>query len=203
MSDPLTTWQCLREGNERLFVPTRGDRGKPLVHRPVAAVFRCADAALGSELVFGQSRDRLLEVSTWGHVIDAGVLATMEYAVQTLEVPLIVVLGHGDCPAMRAAMQAWDDAVIPEGATRTAVQQALSSIVRRGAGADSLAGVTAAHLVETGVALTERSPRISRRIDDGKCGIVCATVDPETGRLRTHATIGPVGQMPDTLLECV
>ncbi len=203
MSNPLNTWQHLRAGNEMFFVPVRGGQAKPALRTPVAAVFRCADAAVGSEMILGQSWGSLVDVSTWGHVIDDGVLATMECAVETLEVPLIVVLGHSDCRAMRAAMRAWDDAVIPEGATRIAVQQALSSIVRRGASADSIDAVTAAHIVETGVALMERSPIISQRIDAGKCGIVCATTDPVTGQLRTYATIGPVGEVPDTLLECV
>ena len=70
---------------------------------------------------------------------------------------------------MRAAMRAWDDAVIP--------------------------GVPPGSL--------SRSPIIAQRIDAGKCGIVCATTDPVNGRLRTYATIGPVGEVPDTLLECV
>ncbi len=208
MSNPMNTWHRLRAGNEKFFVPVRGGQREPALQAPIAAVFRCADAAVGSEMILGQSwGGSLVDVSTWGgHVIDDGVLATMECAVDTLEVPLIVVLGHADCRAMRAAMRAWDDAVIPEGATRIAVQQALSSIVRRGgASADSVdGGVTAAHIVETGVALMERSPIISQRIDaGGKCGIICVTTDPVSGQLRTHAAIGPVGEVPDTLLECV
>ncbi|BBY60421.1 carbonic anhydrase [Mycolicibacterium sarraceniae] len=203
MSDPLIAWQRLRAGNELFFAPVRGRRGEPVVDQPIAAVFRCADAPIGSEMVLGQSWGSLLDVSTWGHVIDAGVLATMEYAVETLEVPLIVVLGHNECAAMRAALRAWDEAVIPEGATRTAVQQALSSIVRRGAGADSVDTVTAAHIVEVGVALLERSPVIARRVDAGRCGIICTATDCNSGLLRTHATIGPVGEAPDDLLECV
>ena len=201
--DPLIAWQRLRAGNERFFLPVRGHREELLDDRPAAAVFRCADTGLASEMVFGQSRGSLIDVSTWGHVLDKGVMGSLEYAVDALEVPLIVVLGHQDCHAMRTAMRAWTDAVIPEGAARTVVEQTLGSIVRRGAAADSVQTVTAAHVAETGLALLERSPVISRRVDAGNCAIVCATTDSADGRITVHATVGAVGEVDGALLECV
>ncbi len=203
MSDPLTAWQRLRAGNERFFVPVKGHRGGLSEEKPTAVVFRCSDAGLASEVVFGQSWGSLIDVSTWGHVVDSGAMGAIEYAVDTLEVPLIVVLGHHECPAMRAAMRAWNDVDMPDGATRTVVENAFGSIVRRGAQADSLESVSSAHIVETGLGLLERSPLIARRVDAGKCGIVCATTGPEEGRIRVYATVGAVGEVSDSLLECV
>lgn len=203
MSDPLITWQRLRAGNERVVVPVRGHRGGLADERPVAAVFRCADAGVASELVLGQSWGSLIEVSTWGHMVDSAVIASLEYAVHTLEVPLIVVLGHHDCGAMRTAMRAWNEADMPTGAARMMVEQAIGSIVRRAASADSVESVACAHIVETGLGLLERSPVIARRVDAGKCGIVCATTNPGDGRLRAYATVGAVGEVSDTLMECV
>lgn len=202
-SDPLIAWQRLRAGNESFFLPVSGHRETPLDERPTAAVFRCADTGLASEMVFGQNWGSLIDVSTWGHVIDNGVLGSLEYAVDTLEVPLIVVLGHHDCHAMRTAMRAWTDAVIPDGAARTMVEHAIGSIVRRGAAADSVQTVTAAHVAETGLALLERSPVIARRLDAGSCAIVCATTDSVDGRVTVQATIGAVGEVDGALLECV
>ena len=201
--DPLIAWQRLRTGNERLFMPVRGHRGGLAGDRPVAAVFRCADAGLSSEMVFGQNWGSLIDVSTWGHVIDSGVMATLEYAVTTLEVPLIVVLGHQECQAMRTAMRAWTDAVLPDGATRCMVEHAIGSIVRRGVDAGSIEEVTSAHVVDTGLALLERSPAIARRVDGGQCAIVCATTTSTDGRIQTHATVGAVGEVDGTLMECV
>lgn len=201
--DPLIAWQQLRTGNESVFMPARGHRGGLTGDRPVAAVFRCSDSGLAGETVFGQSWGSLIDVSTWGHVIDNGVLATLEYAVQTLEVPLIVVLGHQDCHAMRVAMRAWTDVVFPDGAARTAVEHAIGSIVRRGTGVDSVEALTSAHIVETGLALLERSPVIARRVDAQQCGIVCATTNSTDGRITPHATVGAVGEVDGSLLECV
>ena len=201
-SDPLVVWQRLRAGNERPSAPIRPHQAGLIDERPVAAVFRCADTCVANETVFGQVPGALMDVSTWGHVVDNGVLATLEYAVETLEVPLIVGLGHQDCPAMRTAMRAWTDAVIPDGAVRTVVEHAIGSIVRRGTGADSLEALTSAHIAETGLGLLERSPVITRKIDAGQLAIVCATAD-SGGRIAVHATVGAVGEVDGALLECV
>ena len=201
MTDPLTTWKRLRSGNEHIVLPVGAEDGAR-VDKPLAVVFRCADAALPSELVFGQRWGSLIDVSTWGHVIDAGVTATLEYAVETLEVPLIVVLGHEGCRAMQEAMRAWTEAALPSGSTRIAVEHAIGSMMRRGMGKDSLQAVTAAHVSETGLALLERSPVIARHVDAGRCGIVCATTDAH-GRVRPYATVGAVGEDAQSLLECV
>ncbi len=203
MSDPLIAWHRLRAGNDRTTSPTRLVPRSSLRSdgRPTAAVFRCADSGLASEAVFGV--DSLVETSTWGHAVDAGVMSTLEYAVEILEVPLIVVLGHHDCPAMRSALRAWNDAALPEGSTRITIEQVFGSIVRRGARADSVEDLAAAHLVDTGLSLLQRSPAIGRRIDTRRCGIVCATTNPADGRIRTLATVGAVGEPTEALLECV
>lgn len=201
--DPLTAWQRLCAANKRFAMPADARRRDLIEERPTAVVFRCSDAGPAGEPAFGQSCGSLIDVSTWGHVIDSGVLATLEYAVGGREVPLIVVLGHHDCHAMRAAMRAWNEADMPTDATRATIEQAITSMVRRGTQADSLESVSSAHLVETGLALLERSPVIARRVDSGECAIVCAAAEYGTGRLRVYATVGSVGEVDDSLLECI
>ena len=196
---PLIAWQRLRSGNQGLVAPA----GEMVDDRPVAAVFRCADTPVASDSVFGQSGDSLIEISTWGHAVDNGVIASLEHAVQTCGAPLIVVLGHPECPAMRTAMQAWTEAVLPDGATRTVVEHAIGSIVRRGAVADSVEAVTSAHVAETGLSILERSPVIARLVNAGQCAIVCATTNPIDGRIVVPATVGAVGEVDGALLECV
>jgi carbonic anhydrase len=195
MSNPQTAWHRLRAGN-------RNSYGQP-PDRPVAAVFRCSDARLPNEKVFGADCGPLIDVSIWGHAVDTSVLASLEYAVDTLEVPLVVVLGHDDCAVMHAALQAWDRAELPDGAMSAAVEHALSSVVRRGAPADSVTSVGTAHIVDTGLTLVQRSPVISRRVDDEKCGILCATYHDADRQLQVHATIGALQESPDRLVECV
>ena len=200
--NPLIAWQRLRAGNEDLD-NSPGRREGLADTRPVAAVFNCSDAGLSPSRMFGPGSGALIEVSNWGHVIDTGVIATLEYAVETLEVPLIVVIGHPDCDAIRIAMRSWNDATVPGGATRAVVEHVIWSIVRRGTGTDSIDAVTTAHAVETGLALLERSPIIARRVNAQKCGIVCATAGVADSRLTVHATVGAVGAADGSLLERV
>lgn len=203
MHDASTTWRRLCIGNQRSYRPPPIPADRPAPDGPVAAVFRCADSDVDSATLFGHSSESLLDVSTWGHTLDSSVLATLEYAVQTRAVPLIVVLGHSDCQAMLAAKRAWEHADLPHDATRRTIERTLWSIVRRGATADSVESVTEAHVVETGLALIEQSPVIARSVDEKRCAIVCATTDPVHGRIRSHATIGAVEHTGETLTECV
>lgn len=198
MSDPMSTWQRLRSGNEQGVLRVV----RPAVTDPVAAVFRCSDPSPAGESLFGQRPGSLIDVSTWGHALGPGVIGTLEYAVGHLGVPLVIVLGHQHCAAMDAAMRAWTEGTLPDGAARTAVEQAISSIVRRGTHADSVESLTATHVVETGLGLLERSPIIASRVNAGDCGIVCLTADVD-GRIQTHATLGLLGETSESLLECV
>jgi len=75
------------------------------VQRPFAAILGCSDSRVPPEIVFDQGLGDLFIVRTAGHVVDHMVLASLEYAVEHLKVPLIVVLGHTRCGAVAAAVE--------------------------------------------------------------------------------------------------
>lgn len=207
MLNPSSAWRRLQAGNRYFYATVRSTtRVADNADVPVAAVFRCADADTPSEAVLGQSRGSLIDVSTWGHVIDTGALATMEYAVDTLKTPLIVVLGHAHCAAMQTALTAWNNVTFPKGAARTVVEQAISSLTRLGGGIDDADELSAAHVVNTGASLLHRSPIIAAAVDSGQSAIVCVMSSNDSGDgglLRTCATFGDVQVTGSTLLECV
>lgn len=196
MSNPQEIWNRLRAGADGLHAPNDTD-----TDRPVAAVLRCADATMNGAGIFGRPAGSLVDLSSWGLAVDTSVLAGVDFAIETAEVPLIVVLGHDDCAAIRAAVKAWNHAELPDGAMRAAVEGVLMSLVGRGASVESHAHVAAAHAVETGLSLLKRSPALTHRVDDGTCGIVCATYDGAV--LRVHATMGDVRDASAALVECV
>lgn len=204
MSDPSITWQRLQAGNQRFYATLRSkQKAGAKDHSPIAVVFRCADADTASEVVLGQSWGSLIDISTWGHVIDTGVLATVEYAVGTLKTPLIVVLGHEHCAAMETALRAWENVSFPEGAARAVVEQAVSSLARQDADISSADKLSAAHVVHTGVSLLHKSAVIAKAVDSGESAIVCLVSNAEDGRLRVCATFGQVDDCDSALLECV
>jgi carbonic anhydrase len=70
---------------------------------PFAAVLSCADSRVPPEIVFHSGLGDLFVVRSAGHVTDRSVLASLEYAAEHLRVPLVVVMGHESCGAVRAA----------------------------------------------------------------------------------------------------
>lgn len=72
---------------------------------PFAAVLSCADSRVPPEVVFHTRLGDLFVVRAAGHVTDRSILASLEYAVEQLQVPLIVVMGHEACGAVKAAVE--------------------------------------------------------------------------------------------------
>ena len=72
---------------------------------PFAAILGCADSRVSPELIFDQGQGDLFVVRVAGNILGTGGLASLEYAVQNLAVPLILVLGHEQCGAVRAATE--------------------------------------------------------------------------------------------------
>jgi len=73
--------------------------------RPFAAILGCSDARIPPEIIFDQGLGDLYVIRVAGNVVDALVLGGLEYAVEDLGVPLIVVLGHDRCGAIATAVQ--------------------------------------------------------------------------------------------------
>ncbi|WP_293055944.1 carbonic anhydrase [Mycobacterium sp.] len=169
----------------------------------MAVVFRCADAGMPSAELFDQQRRSLMVVSTWGHVVDIGVLATLEYAVATLKTPLIVILGHSDCAAMQTALESWNTVTFPDGTVRAVVEHAIASLARQDASISNADELAAANVAHTGVSLLHKSPVIAKAVDSGESAIVCLVSDGDDGRLRVCATFGAVSPDEAALLECV
>ena len=82
---------------------------------PDAALFGCSDSRLAAEIIFDKGIGDLFVVRNAGQVISDSVTGSLEYAVGVLGVPLIVVLGHDECGAVRAAIdsQGPDAPVLP------------------------------------------------------------------------------------------
>src|SRR6266478_8187474 len=102
----------LKEGNLR-FATSEESKGKPTAARrketaeaqhPFAIIVACADSRTAPELIFDQNLGELFVVRTAGNLIDDHALGTIEYGVADLGARLVVVLGHGRCGAVKAAL---------------------------------------------------------------------------------------------------
>ena len=71
---------------------------------PLVTVLGCSDSRVSPSLVFDQTVGDLFEVRAAGNVADAVALGSIEYAVQDLRTPMLLVLGHDQCGAVVAAV---------------------------------------------------------------------------------------------------
>ena len=72
---------------------------------PFATVVSCADSRVPPEVIFHAGLGELFVVRAAGHVADHSVLASIEYGAEHLHTPLVVVMGHEMCGAVKAAVE--------------------------------------------------------------------------------------------------
>lgn len=110
---PDEALRALQEGNRR-FADDRSvpqPIGPGVRHTlargqsPFAIVVTCADSRVPPEHLFNTGLGELIVVRTAGHVLGPEAIATIEQAVEQLNVPLCVVLGHEHCDVVAAAIQ--------------------------------------------------------------------------------------------------
>lgn len=108
-----TVWKTLLEGNRRYAagLPSRADisaqRRRDTAsngQHPLAAVVACSDSRVPVEHLFDAGVGDLFVVRVAGNVIGAQEAGSLEYAVEHLHVPLIIILGHTLCGAVSAAL---------------------------------------------------------------------------------------------------
>lgn len=80
--------------------PKEGDFGK---QRPLAAILSCADSRVIPEDIFCSVAGDIFVARVAGNVAGTNAIASLEFAVNQFGVPLIVVLGHRECGAVKAA----------------------------------------------------------------------------------------------------
>ena len=111
MPDAEQALQLLKEGNahfvkHRLKHPGQSARRMHEVEEgqhPFAVILGCADSRVPPEIIFDQGLGDLFVIRVAGAVPDDEVIGSIEYAVEHLHTPLVVVLGHEKCGAVTAA----------------------------------------------------------------------------------------------------
>jgi carbonic anhydrase len=196
---PAAAFQLLLEGNKRFIAGNRlhphqdADRRTALApaQRPFAVLFGCSDSRLAAEIIFDRGLGDLFVVRTAGHVVGPEVLGSIEYAVATLDTPLIAVLGHDSCGAIAATLAAVEHGVTPAGFMRDVVERVMLSVlaVRDRAITDPDVAVEE-HVRYTVELLVQRSAVIAERLAAGRCGVVGLSYRLAEGSVRRVAGHG-------------
>ena len=110
---PLDALQQLIEGNHRFAAgtPAHPNQDAPTRQRlvqgqsPFAVILGCADSRISPEILFDQGLGDLFVVRAAGSPACDLAQWSIEYAVEHLGVPLLVVLGHSGCGALTATVE--------------------------------------------------------------------------------------------------
>ncbi|MDQ3337368.1 MAG: carbonic anhydrase [Myxococcota bacterium] len=102
----------LKQGNAKYVagapLPPPDDRKRRLeiaqTQLPVAAYVSCSDSRVPPELLFGRGLGDLFIIRNAGNTVDTIAMGSIEFAVAELGVPLVVVMGHERCGAVKAAV---------------------------------------------------------------------------------------------------
>src|SRR3990172_173833 len=74
--------------------------------KPFATVLTCSDSRVAPEIVFDRGLGEIFVVRLAGNVVDPLSLGSIEYSAEHLHTPLLVILGHQYCGAVKAALEA-------------------------------------------------------------------------------------------------
>jgi len=189
--NPDEVLDILRAGNERyLNGKTRkhdfhADRAElALSQHPIAAVLSCSDSRVVPQFAFDQGSGKLFVVRVAGNIATTFGIASLEYAVEYLETPLIYVLGHTSCGAVDAAIK-----VVKEGAEFPGeLPELVESIVRAVNITDSKTGDHLTNAVQENVRLTvanlgNSSQIIQSRMQSGKLRVVGGVYELASGKI--------------------
>jgi carbonic anhydrase len=205
---PAQVWADMVRGNER-FIAGEPQHPRQDVERreqlatsqaPSAALFGCSDSRLAAEIIFDKGLGDLFVVRNAGQVISDSVIGSLEYAVAVLHVPLLIVLGHDECGAVRAAIDSAQPDATPLPPHIAQLIAPIGPAVQRVVAAEGVklgeipdpVEVGREHLRDTVGELLERSELISAAIAEGTLAVVGANYRLAEGQVVPDLMIGPL-----------
>lgn len=197
---PREAWQAMLDGNHRfvsgdLAHPRQDiDRREALAEKqtPFAALFGCADSRLSAEIIFDVGLGDLFVVRNAGQVIGETILGSLEYAVEVLGVPIILVLGHDECGAIRATINDVEGNMNASGEfIHKLVDQIRPTVLAANAqGKYEIDDVTELHVQDTINEMLTSSSLIAEAVKSGKLAVVGANYKLTLGEIHPIVTIG-------------
>jgi carbonic anhydrase len=143
---------------------------------PFAAVLSCADSRVPVELVFDQSIGRVFVVRVAGSIATSELIASLEYGAAVLGTKAIMVLGHGNCGAVKATI----DAKPVPGQISTLYRYIRPAVDQAGSNVDA---VSKASAKIQATLLREASPVLADLIKQKQLTVVAAFYDVANGRV--------------------
>jgi carbonic anhydrase len=190
---PSTALQRLMEGNAR-YVRNQidvkdfsaGRAARAQAQYPIAAILSCADSRVAPEFIFDRDPGELFVCRVAGNYMNVDILASLEYGVEVLGAPLIMVLGHTNCGAVKAVLQYEKDRKPLPGHLQMlldAVSPGVVEAMRQGP-TDQLDHAIEANVRHNAQRIRQAHPVIAKAVVEKRLDVVSAVYELATGEVR-------------------
>jgi carbonic anhydrase len=176
---PAAALQQLLDGN-RLYVADKtvrpDERPSDAKQEPKAVILSCSDARVAPAILFDQGVGSLFVVRTAGNTYDRLALESMEYAIGHLGTRLIMVLGHDQCGAVKAAVHEY-----PKPTNSAMLKNIYPAVAKtRGEPGDPVSNAVSENAELVAERLTHE-PEFAAQVASGQLKIVAARYNLATG----------------------
>lgn len=170
------------KSNERNFDQTRAALSKG--QNPYASILSCADSRVSPELCFDEGRGDLFVNRLAGNYVSPDILASIEYGAAVLNAPLLMVLGHTECGAIKASIKADKENVDFPGHIQT-IATSLRGAVKAGLkdGGDLQTATTLENIKINVAMLKDSTPLLRQLVDSKKLLVVGGLYHLDTGKV--------------------
>jgi carbonic anhydrase len=190
----IVALENLLAGNQRFVKCERAPRAFDLRReklvagqKPLAIVLGCSDSRVSPETLFDQNLGEIFVIRTAGQVLEATAIASIEYAVDHLKAPLLLILGHEKCGAVTAAIahkcQAHGNIGLLLGKIQPAIERARQLNT---ASEDMVEMVTDLHLEELAKQVLQESDIIRQAVAEGRLRLVTGKYQMASGEVQIH-----------------
>jgi carbonic anhydrase len=190
---PSTALQRLMDGNARYMRNqidmkdfSAGRAARAEAQFPIAAILGCADSRVAPEFVFDRDPGELFVCRLAGNYMNVDVLASLEYGIEVLRAPLIMVLGHTNCGAVKAVLQYEKDRKPLPGHLQMlldAVSPGVAEAIRQPS-TDQLNHAIEANVRHNAQRLRQAHPVIAKAVEEKRVDVVSGVYELATGQVR-------------------
>lgn len=153
---------------------------------PSAIVVTCSDSRVAPELIFDEGLGDIFVVRVAGNVLDPISLGSIEYAAEHLHAPLLVLMGHEQCGAVSAALDATGE---PEGNIGAIVKKIMPAVktakAKGGSRDDMLSNAIRENVALSYKDIRGKSPLLRHLIDKGELKVVAGVYHLASGEVES------------------
>jgi carbonic anhydrase len=197
VSTPKEAVQRLIEGNERWIKSEMSHPNQTLTQRetvakkgqkPFATIVTCSDSRVSPEFIFDQGVGDIFIIRVAGNVLDVTGMASVEYGIDHLHTPLLLILGHTQCGAVTAACEEKKDDHGDHGSIPMLLEKISPVVQKTKAENEKLSGkdfieATAKNNVLSVIENLPKSPVVNQLLQEKKIEIIGAIYNLESGKM--------------------